>query len=201
MTRLADALRRFVLDLRDRNVPFALVGALAVSARTEPRFTRDADLAVRLSSDAEAEALISDLRVAGYEVAAVVEHVAVERLATVRLVPPFDRDLVLDLLIASSGIESEVVDAADNLEVFPGVRVPVATPGDLIALKVLSSDEAARPQDSADLRALLRAADAETISVARERLALISQRGYSRGRDLESMLAAFISRFRPDSAP
>jgi hypothetical protein len=47
----------------------------------------------------------------------------------------------------------------------------------------------------------LRTADAETISVARERLALISQRGYSRGRDLESMLAAFISRFRPDSAP
>lgn len=43
------------------HIPFALVGGLAVSARTEPRFTRDADLAVALASDAEAEALIREL--------------------------------------------------------------------------------------------------------------------------------------------
>jgi hypothetical protein len=39
----------------------ALVGGLAVSARTEPRFTRDADLAVAVASDAEAESLIRAL--------------------------------------------------------------------------------------------------------------------------------------------
>jgi hypothetical protein len=41
-------------------VSFALVGGLAVSIRTEPRFTRDADLAVALANDAEVEALIHD---------------------------------------------------------------------------------------------------------------------------------------------
>ena len=40
---------------------FALIGGLAVSARTEPRFTRDADFAVALAGDAEAEALMNAL--------------------------------------------------------------------------------------------------------------------------------------------
>jgi hypothetical protein len=42
------ALRRIVNDLRDLHREFALVGGLAPSARTEPRLTRGADLAVRL---------------------------------------------------------------------------------------------------------------------------------------------------------
>ena len=42
--------------LREVTGHLALIGGLAVSARTEPRFTRDADLAVAVTSDAEAEA-------------------------------------------------------------------------------------------------------------------------------------------------
>jgi hypothetical protein len=45
---------------------FALVGGLAVSARTEPRFTRDVDLAVQVDSDAEAEALARELMGSGF---------------------------------------------------------------------------------------------------------------------------------------
>ena len=52
------------------------------SARTEPRFTRDADLAVALASDAEAEALSHSLRARAYGIEAVVEQEAVGRLAT-----------------------------------------------------------------------------------------------------------------------
>lgn len=47
---------------------------------TEPRFTRAADLAVALASDAEAEALIRELRAHGYRVEAVVGQDAVGRL-------------------------------------------------------------------------------------------------------------------------
>ncbi len=36
-------------------VGFALVGGLAVSARSEPRFTRDIDLAVAVDGDQQAE--------------------------------------------------------------------------------------------------------------------------------------------------
>ena len=56
-----------------------------MSARTEPRLTRDADIAVAVASDAEAEALIRRLRVGGYGIEAVVEQEAVGRLATARL--------------------------------------------------------------------------------------------------------------------
>jgi hypothetical protein len=45
-------------SLRPRGKRFALVGGLAVSVRAEVRFTRDVDLAVAVSSDAEAESLV-----------------------------------------------------------------------------------------------------------------------------------------------
>jgi hypothetical protein len=81
VTSLEAALRQIHIDLTEAHVSFALVGGLAVSARTEPRFTRDADLAVALTSDAEAEALIHGLRARGYGIEAVVEQEAVGRLA------------------------------------------------------------------------------------------------------------------------
>lgn len=59
---------------------------------------------------------------------------------------------MLDVLFASSGIESEVVGSAELLEVLPGLTVPVARIGHLIALKVLSRDDRDRHQDIADLR-------------------------------------------------
>jgi len=85
VTSLEAALRQIHTDLTEAHVSFALVGGLAVSARTEPRFTRDADLAVALAGDAAAEALIHSLRARGYGIEAVVEQEAVGRLATVRL--------------------------------------------------------------------------------------------------------------------
>jgi hypothetical protein len=39
VTSLEAALRQVYADLTDADVPCALVGGLAVSARTEPRFT------------------------------------------------------------------------------------------------------------------------------------------------------------------
>lgn len=45
MTSLEAVLRQIHTDLIEARVSFALVGGLGVSARTEPRFTRDADLA------------------------------------------------------------------------------------------------------------------------------------------------------------
>jgi hypothetical protein len=58
VTSLESALHRIAAGLARSHVDFALVGGLAVSVRTEPRFTRDADRAVAVTSDAEAEALI-----------------------------------------------------------------------------------------------------------------------------------------------
>ncbi len=189
MTSLEAALRRITTELAAAHVPFALVGGLAVSVRTEPRFTRDADLAVALATDAEAEALIHSLRARDYGIEAVVEQEAVGRLATVRLTRSGEPGApVVDLLFASSGIESEVVADAEPIDVLPRLRMGVARTGHLIALKVLSRDDVGRPQDLVDLRALLRVASAAEFTRARQSLALIAARGYHRGRDLTAEL-------------
>ncbi len=185
VTSLEATLRQIHADLSDARVSFALVGGLAVSARTEPRFTRDADLAVSLASDTEAESLIGNLRGQGYLIGAVVEQDAVGRLATVRLTRSSEpRGPVVDLLFASSGIEPEIVADAERLEVLPNLAMGVARAGDLIALKVLSRDDVRRPQDLVDLRALLRVASPDELRRARDSMALIAVRGYHRGRDL-----------------
>jgi len=101
VTSLEAALRQIHTDLIEAHVSFALVGGLAVSARTEPRFTRDADLAVALAGDAEAEALIHRLRARDYGIEAVVEQEAAGRLATVRLTrSSMLQAPVIDLLFA-----------------------------------------------------------------------------------------------------
>lgn len=187
MTSLDTAVRQIVTDLTAAGASFAVVGGLGVSARTEPRFTRDADLAVALVSDAEAEALIQRLRADGYGIEALIEQEAVGRLATVRLTRSTRTPApVVDLLFASSGIEQEVVADADLIELLPNLTIPVARTGHLIALKVLSRDDVRRPQDLVDLRALLRVASDAELARATASLALIAARGYHRGRDLMS---------------
>jgi hypothetical protein len=190
---LEAALRQIHTDLTEAHVSFALVGGLAVSARTEPRFTRDADLAVALASDGEAEALIHSLRARDYGIEAVVEQEALGRLATVRLTRSSKLQApVIDLLFASSGIEPEVVAEAERIELLPNLTIGVARTGHLIALKVLSRDDVTRPQDLVDLRALMRVASSAELARARQSIALIAARGYHRGRDLVSAMNTLL---------
>lgn len=190
VTRLAAVLERVARLLGQRGKRFALVGGLAVSVRAEPRFTRDIDLAVAVDADADAEALVRDLAHAGLKAITLVEHDVQKRLATVRLATAGERGVVTDLLFASSGVEPEIVAAAEPLEAFSGVCVPVARVGHLIALKLLARDDQRRPQDTVDLHALLEVADATEIARAEEALDLITARGFHRGRDLREALAA-----------
>jgi hypothetical protein len=175
------------------------VGGLAVSVRTEPRLTRDADLAVLVTGDPDAERLVRDLQARGWRVVTAIEQDAAGRLATVRLVPAGEdaRGAVVDLLFASSGIEPEVVTAADTIEAVPGFPVPVARLGHLIALKVLARDDRTRPHDRVDLAALLARADAASLTEARESLGLVTRRGFHRGRELLAALDAALREFHP----
>jgi hypothetical protein len=197
VTSLEAALRQISENLDEASVAFALVGGLAVSARTEPRFTRDADLVVAVHTDSEAEALVLRLGNTGYAIESTVEHNATGRLATVRLRHEGrPRTPVVDLLFASSGIEEEIVADAEPLTLLRGLKIAVARVGHLIALKVLSRDDVKRPQDLVDLRALLRVASAHELVSARQALTLIEGRGYHRGKDLMGELEALLSSHR-----
>lgn len=165
----------------------ALIGGFAVSVRAEPRFTRDVDLAVAVTDDTETESLLRRLLADGHEVLGTIEQHAVGRLATAR-VRLIGGDL-LDLLFASSGIEPEVVSAAEPIEILPSVDVPVAVIGHLIALKLLSRT-AERPNDNADLRALLGASTPGDLALAEQSVGLIEARGFGRRRDLRGALRA-----------
>jgi hypothetical protein len=173
--------------LQQRNVHGCLVGGLAVSVRCDPRFTLDADIAVAVSNDSEAEAQVRFLVQAGYVVTATAEQQAVGRLAMVRFVDHTHTSI--DVLFASSGIESDIVEASERLEVVPGLVLPVARVGHLIAMKLLSV-AAGRETDAADLRHLGAEADAEEWQCAQVAVQLIMDRGYGRGRDLAADLAA-----------
>lgn len=193
MTTLESVLRLIAADLTVAERPFALIGGLAVSVRTEPRFTRDADLAVAVDDDIQAEQLLYTLRGHGYDIDAVVEQEAVGRLATARLtVSGQALSPVVDLLFASSGIEPEIVADAEQMEVLPRLSMRVARVGHLIALKLLARDDERRPQDVVDLKALLAVASADEIDRARRGIGLITSRGYHRGRNLSADLDAAL---------
>jgi len=190
MTDAEKALRSATVDLSRAGARFALVGGLAVSARTEPRFTRDVDLAVAVDSDAEAEDLVRTLQESGYATLAVLEQAKTGRLATVRMSQPrtVEPQGIVDLLFASSGLEPEIVSASSPLAIVRGLDIDVAQRGHLVALKVLARDDDRRPQDRLDLLALLRGIDSAELSRAREGIVLIAQRGFDRGKDLQTEL-------------
>ena len=55
MNRLATTLANLTQAMKVLRLGWALVGGLAVSARTEPRFTRDIDIVVAVEDDTRAE--------------------------------------------------------------------------------------------------------------------------------------------------
>ena len=174
------------LDLR-----CALVGGFAVSVRAEPRFTRDVDLVVAVDDDRTAESLVRLLLDEGHTLVANVEQEAVGRLATSRI--RLSGGELVDVLFASSGIEHEVAAEAEPIEVLPGLDIPVAQVGHLIALKLLARDDATRPQDAGDLRVLIGVASEAELGRAREAVNLIETRGFARDRDLVADLEALVS--------
>lgn len=200
MSALEAALRAIAGELERRGLKWALVGGLAVTARAEPRTTRDVDVAVPVPDDASGEDLVFQLSASGWDVLGTVEQDATGRLATVRLRPPLERrarGVVVDLLFASSGIEGEVAAAAERIEILPGLVVPVATLAHLLALKVLARDDRSRPRDAEDLRALLAEAGPDDLASARASLALVAGRGFQRGKDLFAELDRALADFAP----
>jgi predicted nucleotidyltransferase len=175
--------------LHERAVGFALVGGLGVSIRAEVRFTRDIDLAVAVADDAAVDTLVHALRGHGYTPVALVEHATQRRVATVRLQSA--SGVAVDLLTASSGIEADIVARATAVPV-PGVgSVPVASPEDLLALKILAMTDR-RLQDRIDAISLVLTNPDLDLDAVRAHLRCITERGYHRDQDLLEKLASLL---------
>lgn len=144
-------------------------------------------MAVSVTGDHEAEAVVFGLIRSGYKLVASLEQEVTGRLATVRLVPPVSDDagVIVDLLFVSCGIEPEVVAAATTETIARDVTAPVATVGHLIAMKTLSESDT-RNQDRQDLIELIRAASPAVLGIARAsgvdcRTGLLPSQGSRRG--------------------
>lgn len=194
MTDMTAILALTARSLDATGIGWALIGGFAVSVHTEPRFTRDVDVVVAGETDPEAERLVRRLTEVGFRISTAIEQDHAKRLATVRLFAPGESDdgVVVDLIFASSGIEPEIVAAAERLEILPALSMRVARAGHLVVQKLLSRSRE-RPQDEADLGALLEVCGERDIELARQGARLVTERGYDRGRDIEGDLASVLA--------
>jgi predicted nucleotidyltransferase len=192
--KLASVLRDLATHLKQVGLEFAVVGGIAVSARAEPRFTRDVDVAVAVTNDDQAERGLFSLKQLGYVVTTTVERKAMGRLATARLRHP--SGIVCDIIFATCGIEPEIVAQAEPLDVFEDLDVPTATTDGLLAMKVLSATDQ-RPRDLEDIRALLQSVPGYDEDRVLELLGLIEKRGFHRQHDLVAKWAVLKERFSP----
>lgn len=192
-TPLEESLHRLARDCEALQLQWALIGGFAVSARAEPRFTRDIDICVLVADDTDAEATVMRLRRLGYEVESLIEHEYVDRLATVRMRPPVSGGILVDLLFASSGIEPEIIQQAERVELVPGLALPIARSAHLVALKLLARDDTTRPQDSADLIALRQVLTEDDEADLRRLVRMVVERGYHRDRDLVALAETYIA--------
>jgi len=159
------SLLRGLADLFEREeLRWMLVGGLAVGVWTEPRGTKDIDLALSLPESTSAmQAGLDALGLASFRgrLDACVEGGVVRLQQRDAGAPP----LVVDLLCAGTDFEHEALGRRRGAEVF-GARAWVASPDDLFMYKLI----AGRPQDMADADRLIRVAGVPQDTALVERL-------------------------------
>ena len=158
-------------------------------AIVETAIDQSVDLVVLVDDDADAEALIFDLRDQGYRPLATVEHQRHGRLATARLASP--SGIVVDLMFANCGIEREVVERATTVAFATVPELPVAASEELVAMKILSMTDA-RLQDRLDAQRLIAHGTVDLHRV-RDNLRLIAEREFDRGQDLTAKLELVVN--------
>jgi len=194
MSAFLSELKKVVRDLDDLSLDWALVGGLACGVYAEPRTTKDIDIAIICDHIDQEEKIVDQLLQRGYHHKQLLMHINPTFRLGVRLNILSDKPYAvpLDLLFSSSGIEDQVVRAAQTIELLPGLFVPVACRGHMIAMKVVSQDDDDRIQDKVDLKSLIKGASQEDLLVAKEALSLITERGHNRGKNLILELESFV---------
>jgi hypothetical protein len=144
---LHDELRRIVKALNAAEIPYALVGGLAVSIYAQPRATEDVDL---LLAREDLVRSIERLESLGFRRAGTLMSVAARRLDIQRLIKIDGRDLVpVDLLVPNDAALAALLADRDTIA-WDGERLSIVSLAGLRILKRLRGSA----QDVADLEAL-----------------------------------------------
>jgi hypothetical protein len=133
--------------LRDRRIPFAIVGAAAMAVHGVARSTRDLDLLVLTRRCLDA-ATWAPLRESGVEVQIRPGDVDDPLAGVIRLLAP--DTYPLDVVVGRHPWQEAILARARDTEI-EGVRVPVADPTGLTLLKLYAGG----PQDLWDITQLL----------------------------------------------
>jgi hypothetical protein len=194
MSFFLSEIRRIADDLNAAGIRWCLVGGLGASVYAEPRTTKDIDVVVAIDSEQAMEQLKDFLASKGYRSPSILMHIhPTQRMGwRLLLASPRCGDVPLDILSNACGIEHQIAKQSVRLEVLPGVWLPVAALGHLIAMKVLSQHDVSRLQDRVDLMVLLKVAQLEDIELAKVALTEIAQAGYSNNRNLVDELERTI---------
>jgi len=154
-----DLLRDLDRALSERELRWYVFGAQAVVAHGRPRATADVDVAVELL-DGTAFDLAAHLGQHGFDLRFPLDPDREPRLLPLVHGPT---SMPLDVVIAEGGLYEEFLARAKRADL-GGVLVPVVSPEDLVAMKIL----AGRRKDLEDVRGVL-LEQAATLDLARVR--------------------------------
>ncbi len=145
-----EAFRKTVEFLENEQVPFVVVGGLAASLQGEPRYTDDADFMITLSTT-DVYRFAERAKAEGFDIEPDLAETQWRGSGFVRLwLGPAGRQTAVDLMACNSDFLREVAWRAHQVRCL-GCEVPVATPEDMLLLKI----SAWRPKDIPDAVAIV----------------------------------------------
>jgi len=140
-----------------RQIPYAIIGGIALQRWGQPRFTRDVDLTVLLPPGREEEALRDLIAVFPPRLKDAVAFAVEHRVLPIDVPGGSEADVSLGL----PGYEEEVIARAVTYALGDGREVKLCSAEDLVIHKIL----AGRPQDMLDVEGIV-ARQARTLDVA-----------------------------------
>lgn len=145
---VVDLLADLVAAFEEVGVAWFLFGAQAAILHGAARLTADVDVTVRLPQTISNEALVEQLERHRFQ-RRITDRAFTQRTRVLPFVHT-PTSLPLDAVLAGPGLEERFFDRLELREI-DGVMVPIASPEDLVIMKVL----AGRPKDLDDTTAII----------------------------------------------
>ncbi|MDA2923410.1 hypothetical protein MYX65_01930 [Acidobacteria bacterium AH-259-L09] len=146
MASLEIAFQKTIQLLESSEIPYFVLGGLAVGVLGEPRFTYDVDLDIQLSKD-EVPSLLAKAQKVGFTVDLNQAQQDVASFGTFRMCY---EQVVIDCILASTPLEEQVLKRRQKRPLFE-IDTYLPTPEDLILLKIIPG----RPKDLVDAESIV----------------------------------------------